>query len=145
MLMTCLCLNHSLTVPFLMWVLQEWVLNKGSVYCLQETWSKRWCLWAQTDELSWQRWLSRGWGVGASGGRQSQLSTSISQSGIHEFSGKSKQKGVNVVSRFCVFLSMLAHSCPHTWCTWGKRHASVCGTIPNQAIGTKSSGVFWQL
>lgn len=91
-------------------VLQEWVLIKRSVYCLQETWSKRWCLWAQTDELSWQRWLSRGWGVRASGGRQSQLSTSISQSGIHELSGKSKRKGVNVVSRLWVFLSRLAHT-----------------------------------
>lgn len=91
-------------------VLQEWVLIKRAVYCLQETWSKRWCLWAQTDELSWQRWLSRGWGVGASGGRQSQLSTSISQSGIHELSGKSKRKGVNVVSRLWVFLSRLAHT-----------------------------------
>lgn len=38
----------SFLIPFQMWVLQEWVLNKESAYCLLETWSMRWCLWAQT-------------------------------------------------------------------------------------------------
>lgn len=46
----------------------------------------------------------------------------------------------------CFLICSCTHPCrTHTWCTWGKRHASVCGTIPNQTIGTKSSGVFWQL
>lgn len=54
---------------------------------LHDTWSKRCCLWAQIEELSWQRCLNLGWRVGT-GGRQSQRSTSISQSGIHELSRK---------------------------------------------------------
>lgn len=55
---------------------------------------KRWYLWAQREELRWQRCIGLGWRVGAGRGTQSQRSTSISQSGIHELSGSSgRQNG----------------------------------------------------
>lgn len=86
------CLNHMInTFPFYPQC-QTYDCVKAALQAyLHDTWSKRCCLWAQIEELSWQRCLNLGWWVGTEG-RQSQRSTSISQSGIHELSRKSVRR-----------------------------------------------------
>lgn len=74
----------------------NWVEQSLSPAYLQVAGSKRWYLSSQMEELSWQRWASLGGRGGTGRGRQSHRSTSISQSGIHEVRGKSKQEVIMV-------------------------------------------------
>lgn len=120
----------------------EFLVNKQFIACRRLDRSADVCWRKQTSWADSDGSVEAGESVRAGEHSRSFPRLSRSQASMSWVGNLSRMVLVSLAS--CVSaLSMLTHTL--TWCTWGIRYTSVCGTVPNQAIGTQSSGVFWQL